>query len=267
MKVVVLSGSDKGAIGYFVRQIHEQSTVQLAMVVVNAHQATAAKKSRKRQLKKVLRIGVLGAINGIRMRKWFGPLMHQYLPPVDLKSYCTSQGIPLVYTPATNHAETVRCFQESGASLGLSLGNDYIASKVFSVPKYGMINLHGEILPDYQNAQSVIWQIHNGSNKTGYTIHKVSKKIDGGDILYQEAFDIEFRDSLQDTVSFNCAAITKRSASGLVHVLNDFENYLSAARPQGSGGHYTTPSIWQFARIYRNYRSLRSNNNFNNKPA
>ena len=262
MKVVVLSGSDRGAIGYFIRQIHEQSAAELSMVVVNTRQQAVQKKNRKRQLRKLFRIGVLGAVNGIRMRKWFGPLMHQYLPQISLADYCREHNIPLVYTPATNHSDTVRYFKESGADIGVSLGNDYIAGKVFTIPRYGMINLHGEILPDYQNAQSVIWQIYNRSRQTGYTIHKISKKIDGGDILYQEPFNIQFRPSLQDTVSFNCAEITKRSAAGLVTVLNDFERYFAEARPQGSGGHYTTPSIWQFARIYLNYLSLRAD-----KPA
>lgn len=256
MKVVILSGSDRGAIGYFVKQVHEQSTATIAMVVVNAHTEVKRSRNRSRQLKKIMKIGILGALNGIRMRRWFGQQMHQYLPGIDLRGYCEEHNIPLVYTPATNHADTVNYFKESGAELGISLGNGYIAGKVFNVPKFGMINLHGEILPDYQNAQSVIWQIYNGSGQTGYTIHKISKKIDAGDILHQEAFNIQWRPTLADTVSYNCAEITRRSAQGLVQVLNSFEEYYKNARPQGKGGHYTTPSIWQFLRILSQYKKL-----------
>ena len=258
MKLIVLTGSDKGAIGYFVSKLHELSGAEISMVVVNAHEAANLKRSRARQLKKLMKIGLLGALNGIRMRKWYGELMHQYLPQTDLADYCRQHSIPLVYTPSTNHDLTVTLFRESGADVGISLGNDYISSKVFSVPPFGMINVHGEILPDYQNAQSVIWQIYNGSGKTGYTIHKVTKKIDGGEILFQEGFDICWRADLGDTVSCTCAEITKRSADGLVKVVKDFEDYYKNAKPQGKGGHYTTPTFRQYLRIKKNFKALRS---------
>jgi methionyl-tRNA formyltransferase len=144
----------------------------------------------------------------------------------------------------------------ANADLGISLGNGYIPSTVFSLPRYGMLNLHGEELPAYKNAQSVIWQIYNESCQTGYTIHEVSKGIDAGRILKQELFPIEFKASLGDTVAFNCAQILKRSVSGMIEVLANFKEYRDNAKEQKGGGSYTTPSFLQFVRIFRNYRRL-----------
>ena len=84
--------------------------------------------------------------------------------------------------------------------LAISLGCSYISSKIFNIPKYGMINIHHEILPEYQNAQSVIWQLFNNSNKTGYTIHKITKKIDDGPILFKKERDIIISDTLRKTL-------------------------------------------------------------------
>ena len=48
-----------------------------------------------------------------------------------------------------------------------------------------MLNIHHEELPAFRNAQSVIWQLHEGRNKTGYTVHEITREIDGGRILKQ----------------------------------------------------------------------------------
>ena len=88
-------------------------------------------------------------------------------------------------------------------------------------------------------------------------MHKVNTKIDQGEIIYQEKFDIEFRETLADTVAFNCAEITKRAALGLATVLNNFEFYFSNAKVQGKGNHYTTPSYWQYLKIWKNYKKLK----------
>jgi len=39
--------------------------------------------------------------------------------------------------------------------------------------------------------------------------------------------------------------------------LDELPAYLAAARPQGNGRTWTTPSFLQFQRIHRNYRRLR----------
>jgi methionyl-tRNA formyltransferase len=141
--------------------------------------------------------------------------------------------------------------------LGLSLGNNYIGSKIFSLPLFGMLNIHGEILPAFQNAQSVIWQLYEESSETGYTIHKIDKKIDTGEIVKQEAFPIIFKSSLSETVSVTNYEILKKSATGLIEVLNNFDQYYQNAKPQGKGKAYTTPSLSQFIKIYQNFKKLR----------
>ena len=216
------------------------------------------KNTIKKRLNKILKIGVLGAINGIRMRTWFAEKRDKYLPKNNsLLIFCEKNGIKVQFTPTINCQTTIDFFRESNAAVAISVGNSYIGKKVFSIPKYGMINTHGEILPDYQNGQSVIWQLYNGSNKTGYTVHKVNTKIDQGEIIYQEKFDIVFKENLAETVAFNCAEITKKAALGLVTVLNNFDQYFAKSTPQGVGNHYTTPSFWQFLTIWKNYKKLK----------
>lgn len=257
LRVIILTSSTTGTPAYFVPTIFEKSGVEIVAVIVSQNQVVKKKNSVQKRIKKILKIGILGAINGIRMRSWFSEKRDHFLPKSDnLVDFCTKNSIKFQYTPTINCKETINFFIEAQADLAISAGNSYIGKKIFSIPKYGMVNTHGEILPDYQNGQSVIWQLYNKSNQTGYTVHKVNSRIDQGEIIYQEKFNIEFKENLAETVAYNCAEITKRAALGLVKVLDNFEYYYINAKPQGKGNHYTTPSIWQFLKIWRNYKTL-----------
>ena len=257
LRVIILTSSITGTPAYFVPTIFEKSSVEIVTVIVSQNKTVKKKNSLQKRIKKVAKIGIFGAINGISMRSWFSEKRDHFLPKSDnLVNFCAKNGIKLQFTPTINCQETINFFIEAKADLAISTGNSYIGKRVFNIPKYGMVNSHGEILPDYQNGQSVIWQLYNMSNQTGYTLHKVNSKIDQGEIIYQERFDIDFKATLSETVAYNCAEITKRAALGLVKVLDDFEVYYQNARPQGKGNHYTTPSIWQFFKIWKNYKTL-----------
>ena|ERR1700730_1743036 len=77
---------------------------------------------------------------------------------IFMLSLKTRSETPIHRVDGINSDGTVEIFT---AALGLSLGNGYISKRVFSIPKFGMINVHSERLPEYQNAQSVIWPIYN----------------------------------------------------------------------------------------------------------
>jgi methionyl-tRNA formyltransferase len=200
----------------------------------------------RRKLKKISQIGVLGAVNGIRMqRSWYHPDV------TDLVLLCGQFGIPVFETDITNSDETVRLFEDACLDLGLSLGNGYILPRVFSVPRYGMINVHGERLPEYQNAQSVILPIYLETT-TGLTIHQIERSIDTGKILYREEYPIIFCKTLEQTVRKTIGVTQQRAAVAVRYVCDNYEALLRQARTQEGGQKFTTPSIRQFYRMVRN---------------
>jgi methionyl-tRNA formyltransferase len=201
----------------------------------------------KRKLAKIWRIGPLGALNGIRMRDWF---VDREAP--DIGEVCRRHGVPLLETPFLNCDQTRRLMREANADLGLSLGNGYIAESVYSIPRLGMVNIHSEILPQFQGAQSVIWPIHEGLRETGFTIHRVSRAIDAGDIVFQAKYPIEFRATLRATVEHNLARSRERIPQTFVEVCERFDELAARATPQPRRASFTTPSYWQYRRMERN---------------
>jgi methionyl-tRNA formyltransferase len=257
MRVIILTTSVHGTTGHHLPLLADCPDIEVAMVVVSEGQVSNRKSRVNKIIKKILRIGLFGALNGIRMRKWYTQDIHKYCTIQNAETFCGEHNIPFRKVPHTNSGETQRLFSEAGADIGLSLGNGYISKKVFSIPKYGMLNIHHELLPQYQNAQSIIWELYNGSAETGYTIHKIDSKIDTGEIVLQEKLPIVFRDTLEDTVAYNYARLFDASAQGLIRLFSNFNHYFFNAVPQGAGTSYTTPSFRQFVKIKRQFDKLK----------
>lgn len=256
MRIIIITSSRKGTASYCLPLILVKTDCEIVKVIFNEGFKKDKWQFYKRKIKKIFRIGILGAINGIRMRKWFQNEKVGDVVLQDIEVLCNHYGIPFEKTPFLNSQKTVDIVRECKPDLGLSLGNSYISSKLFLIPVHGMLNIHGEVLPDFQNAQSVIWQLFEGRTETGYTIHKIDKGIDTGDIIKQEKFPIVFKNSLSATVSENCNVILQRSGEGLVAVLNNYKHHKERAYRQGSGNSYTTPTFRQYLKIRKQFKKL-----------
>lgn len=57
---------------------------------------------------------------------------------------------------------------------------------VWNMPKFGTINLHASLLPQYRGAAPINWAIINGEKATGVTTFKLQQQIDTGNILLQK---------------------------------------------------------------------------------
>lgn len=255
-RVLVVSSQLKGFGSFCLPALLASPKIEVTGVVYGEGLALKPWQKRWRKLKKTIDIGVLGALNGVRMRGWYD--LAERLSLQRLDEISRDHGVPFETTPSMFGGRTADLCRAAGADVGLSLGNGYIPERVYSVPRLGMVNVHHEILPQFQGAQSVIWQLYLGSSRTGFTIHKIDRHIDTGEILYQEEMDIAFGATLENTVRETYARLWDSSRRALVGVIEDYDNRARRARPQGPGRSFTTPSYWEFQRITRNHEMLRS---------
>jgi methionyl-tRNA formyltransferase len=205
----------------------------------------------RQRARKIRQIGPLGAVVGLVMRRWY-----ESLPHADLAASCVRLGIPFAEVPFTNSEETARLIARCAPDLGLSVGNGYISRRIFQLPKLGMLNVHLERLPEYQNARSVIWPIFFGERTSGLTIHLVNSRIDGGDILLKEEQPIIFHRRFADTVRDTYEALMRRAPAAARYVCENFRTLADAAKPQQNGRKFTTPTVRQFLRMLGNNRRL-----------
>ncbi len=60
-----------------------------------------------------------------------------------------------------------------------------ISPELFAIPRLGFYNVHFSLLPAFRGSNPVFWQLKNGDDKGGITMHKVTEEYDAGPILMQ----------------------------------------------------------------------------------
>lgn len=73
-----------------------------------------------------------------------------------------------------------------------------LKKNIIDIPKYGCINLHPSILPNYRGLSPQHWPIINGDQYTGITVHYINEGIDTGDIIVQRKIQICQDDYVSD---------------------------------------------------------------------
>lgn len=58
-----------------------------------------------------------------------------------------------------------------------------LSKEILELPKYGCINVHASLLPEYRGAAPIQWSIIDGKEKTGITIMRMDEGLDTGDMI------------------------------------------------------------------------------------
>lgn len=257
--IIIVTSYSTGFPVMVAQEIIKSSDLNLCGVIISANKIKNQKKWFLKKLNKTFKIGIGGTINGLRMRKWYQS-HQQFLPETpSLLDFCSLNKIPVFRTENTARPEKYLLDQLLllSPSLGLSLGNSYISSKLFTLPEKGMLNVHHELLPDYPGGQSVIWPLFYNKTFTGYTIHNISNQIDAGEIISKEEIPIAFQKTLAETIALNYANSKIASAKKLPTIIKLYLENKIEPKPNPIGKSLTTPNLKQYLKIIRNFRNLR----------
>lgn len=104
-----------------------------------------------------------------------------------------------------------------------------LPNNLLSLPRFGTLNIHGSLLPDYRGAAPVHWALLDGQSKTGVTIMMLSEKLDSGGILASQEISIRRRDNSRTIHD----ALALSGAHLLVKTIRDFTEGKIAPTPQG----------------------------------
>jgi methionyl-tRNA formyltransferase len=76
-----------------------------------------------------------------------------------------------------------------------------LSRKILKMPKYGCINVHGSLLPQYRGAAPIQWAIANGESITGITTMQMDAGIDTGAMLLKQELAILSEDNIHSLSS------------------------------------------------------------------
>lgn len=120
------------------------------------------------------------------------------LTPPPVKVFATERGIP-VWQPNTLRDETFAALlEELNPEMIVVVAYGKILPKnVLDYPKYGCINVHGSLLPEYRGAAPMQRAIMEGKRETGVTTMMMDVGLDTGDMLMVGKIEIAEQDNFE----------------------------------------------------------------------
>lgn len=135
----------------------------------------------------VLKIGDLLGLRWRTLRRMCGGAI-QPLYPVEVSD---AFGIPVTELDDCNCATAVALFREKRPDFIVTAGFGQILKKaVLSVPCLDALNVHPSCLPDHPGSNPYRDVLRFNARMTGVTLHRLTRQVDGGEILRQARYPV-----------------------------------------------------------------------------
>lgn len=117
---------------------------------------------------------------------------HHMTPP-PMKVCALEHGIEVFQPTKIKDEEALATIRAAEPELIVVVAYGKILPKaLLDMPKYGCINVHGSLLPQYRGAAPIQWAVLDGQEKTGITTMWMNEGLDTGDMLMKCERDIPF---------------------------------------------------------------------------
>lgn len=114
-----------------------------------------------------------------------------------------------------------------------------LPKSILDIPKYGCVNVHGSLLPEYRGAAPMQWSLMNGDQKTGITTMYMAEGMDTGDMILKQEIVIEEK----CTFALLHDKMADIGASLLLETLTQIENETAPRTPQNESEATYAPRI------------------------
>ena len=144
------------------------------------------------------------------------------LIPCEVKEYAVEKNIK-VYQPEKlrENKEIVDILKDINPDVICVVAYGKIIPKeILEIPKYGCVNVHPSLLPQYRGSAPIQWAILNGDKETGVTTMYLDEGMDSGDIILQKKTTID----KYETSGELWDRLSKIGAELLVETLEKIEN-------------------------------------------
>ena len=158
------------------------------------------------------------------------------MQPPPVKVFAESKNIP-VFQFQKLRKEGVDTLKTLMPDLMVTAAYGQILSReILDIPKYGVLNVHGSLLPKYRGAAPVQWALINGEKETGVTIMQTAEGLDTGDMLLKAATEITEEDNFDSLYT----RLSETGAKLLVEAISLIESGKAVFTPQmeSEASHY-----------------------------
>lgn len=133
---------------------------------------------------------------------------HEVIAVVTQPDKCKNRGMKVQYSAvkecALNHGlnvlqpisiknekDFITAYEKLNPDITVVVAFGQILPKeILDIPKYGCVNVHGSLLPNYRGAAPIQWSVINGDKVTGITTMYMDVGLDTGDMILKEEVEI-----------------------------------------------------------------------------
>lgn len=137
-------------------------------------------------------VGVITGTSKIRGR--------HSLAPTDVCKTAKQLGLSVFECDSPKSEALLEFVQSVPSDIGVIVAWKILPEPIYRQPKYGTINLHASLLPQYRGAAPIQRAIWNGEKETGLTVFLLNAGIDTGQILLQKKLPLYDTDTTGDVL-------------------------------------------------------------------
>jgi methionyl-tRNA formyltransferase len=113
------------------------------------------------------------------------------LKPSPVKVAAQELGLAVYQPEKVKTPEAIELLKSLNPEAIIVVAYGQILSKeILGLPRYGCINVHASLLPDWRGAAPIHWSIIQGDTKTGVTIMQMNEGLDTGDMMMKAEYPI-----------------------------------------------------------------------------
>ena len=141
------------------------------------------------------------------------------LEETPIKKWAIANRIELIQQDNLKDNSFITRLSSFNADFFIVIAYKLLPYEIFSLPKFGTINLHASLLPLYRGAAPIQRAILNGDKETGVSTFIIDKKIDTGRLIMQKKLLLENESygEIHEKLSIIGAKLMRDSIS---HVIN-----------------------------------------------
>lgn len=146
-----------------------------------------------------------------------------------VKEKAVELNIPVYQPEKVKNPEFVQVLKELKPDVIVVIAFGQILSKeILDLPKYGCINVHASLLPEYRGAAPIQWAVIDGKKESGVTTMYMAEGLDTGDIIDKKIVELDKKETGGSL--FDKLAIT--GGSLILETLEKLENNTAVTTPQ-----------------------------------
>ena len=205
MRAVVITQKDRFFIPKNIEMLILSSCVEIISIyLVNSKGSLANKKmmfvrgfgffQSLKMFLKIISNELLNVLDSITFYKVFDQRK-------SLSSLSKKYKVKLNFIENPNSIDVINQIKSNSPEIIISFSAPVVFKKtILEIPKYGCINLHCSLLPNYSGLLPSFWTLYYDEDYTGSTVHYMDSKIDNGLIINQEKIKIDKNSSMYDVI-------------------------------------------------------------------